>query len=49
MIADLDEEGLMRVRHKAEKPDVLLEVHGGGALGKCANFEERMQRAALLA
>jgi sugar phosphate isomerase/epimerase len=48
MISDLDEEGLARLRRRAEELDVLLEVHGGGALGKPAEFEDTMQRAARL-
>jgi 3-oxoisoapionate decarboxylase len=48
MIRDLDEQGLKRLRRRAEELDVLLEVHGGGALGKWANFEDTMRRAAAL-
>jgi sugar phosphate isomerase/epimerase len=47
-IRDLDEEGLKRLRQRAEELDVLLEVHGGGALGNWSKFEETMQRAANL-
>ncbi len=48
MIRDLDQQGLKRIRRRAEELDVLLEVHGGGALGKWANFEDTMRRAAEL-
>ncbi len=48
MIRDLDEDGLKRLRHRAEELDVLLEVHGGVALGKWSKFEDTMQRAAAL-
>jgi sugar phosphate isomerase/epimerase len=47
-IRDLDEDGLKRLRQRAEELDVLLEVHGGGALGKWSKFEDTMQRAAAL-
>jgi sugar phosphate isomerase/epimerase len=47
-IRDLDEVGLKRLRQRAEELDVLLEVHGGGALGKWSKFEDTMQRAAAL-
>jgi len=48
MIRDLDDDGLKRLRRRAEELDVLLEVHGGGALGKWTRFEDTMQRAAAL-
>ena len=48
MIRDLDEDGLKRLRRRAEQLDVLLEVHGGGALGKWTKFEDTMHRAAAL-
>ncbi len=48
MIRDLDDDGLKRLRRRAEELDVMLEVHGGGALGKWSKFEETMQRAAAL-
>ena len=48
MIRDLDDDGLRRLRRRAEELDVMLEVHGGGALGKWSKFEETMQRAAAL-
>ena len=48
MIRDLDKDGLKRLRRRAEELDVLLEVHGGGALGKWSRFEDTMQRAAAL-
>jgi hypothetical protein len=48
MIRDLDVQGLKRLRRRAEELDVLLEVHGGGALGKWANFEDTMRRTAQL-
>ena len=48
MIRDLDEDGLKRLRHRAEELDVLLEVHGGVALGKWSKFEDTMHRAAAL-
>ncbi len=48
MIRDLDEQGLKWLRRRAEELDVLLEVHGGGALGKRANFEDMMRRTAQL-
>ena len=47
-IRDLDEGGLKRLRQRAEELDVLLEVHGGVALGKWSKFEDTMQRAATL-
>lgn len=47
-IRDLDQDGLKRLRQRAEALDVLLEVHGGGALGKWSKFEDTMQRAATL-
>ena len=48
MIRDLDEDGLERLRRRSEELDVLLEVHGGGALGKWSKYEETMQRTAAL-
>ena len=48
MIRDLDEDGLKRLRHRAEELDVLLEVHGGGALGKWSKIDDSMRRAAAL-
>ena len=48
MIRDLDDDGLKRLRRRAEELDVLLEVHGGGALGKWSKYEETMQRTAAL-
>ncbi len=48
MIRDLDEDGLRRLRRRARELDVLLEVHGGGALAKGAQFEDTMRRAAAL-
>ena len=48
MIRDLDEDGLKRLRRRAEELDVQLEVHGGGALGKWSKFEDTMHRAAAL-
>ena len=48
MIRDLDEDGLKRLRRRAEELDVLLEVHGGGALGTWSKYEDTMRRAALL-
>lgn len=48
MIADLDEDGLILLRRRAEELDLLLEVHGGGALDKSRSFEDTMQRAARL-
>ena len=48
MIADLDQEGLKRLRHRAQELDVLLEVHGGSALGKWSKLEDTMLRAAAL-
>ena len=48
MIRDLDEDGLKRLRRRAEELDVMLEVHGGGALGKWSKFEDTMRRAAAL-
>jgi sugar phosphate isomerase/epimerase len=48
MIRDLDEDGLKRLRRRAEELDVLLEVHGGVALGKWSKFEDTMRRAAAL-
>jgi sugar phosphate isomerase/epimerase len=48
MIRDLDEDGLKRLRHRAEELNVLLEVHGGVALGKWSKFEDTMHRAAAL-
>ena len=47
-IQDLDDDGLKRLRQRAEELDVLLEVHGGVALGKWSKFEDTMQRAATL-
>jgi sugar phosphate isomerase/epimerase len=47
-IRDLAEDGLKRLRRRAEELNVLLEVHGGGALGKWSKFEDTMQRAAAL-
>ena len=47
-IKDLDEAGLKRLRQRAEELDVVLEVHGGVALGKWSKFEDTMQRAAAL-
>ena len=47
-IRDLDEGGLKRLRQRAEELDVLLEVHGGVALGKWSKFEDTMQRASTL-
>ena len=47
-IRDLDKDGLKRLRQRAEALDVLLEVHGGVALGKWSKFEDTMQRAAAL-
>jgi len=41
MIRDLDDDGLRRLCRRAEELDVMLEVHGGGALGKWSKFEER--------
>ena len=48
MIRGLDENGLKRLRRRAEELDVLLEVHGGVALGKWSKFEDAMHRAAAL-
>jgi len=48
MIQDLDEDEIKRLRHRAEELDVLLEVHGGVALGKWSKFEETMHQAATL-
>ena len=48
MIRELDEDGLKRLRHRADELDVLLEVHGGVALGKWSKFEDTMHRAAAL-
>ena len=48
MIRDLDENELKRLRNRAEELNVLLEVHGGGALGKWSKFEDTMHRAAAL-
>ncbi len=48
MVRDLDEDGLKRLRRRAEELDVLLEVHGGGALGKWSKYEDTMQQAATL-
>ncbi len=48
MIRGLDEQGLKRLRRRAEQLDVLLEVHGGGALGKWSKYEETMRRTAAL-
>jgi len=48
MIRNLDEQGLRRLRHRAEQLDVLLEVHGGGALGKWSKYEDTMRRTAAL-
>ena len=48
MIRDLDEDGLKRLRRRAAELDVMLEVHGGSALGKWSKFEDTMQRAARL-
>ena len=47
-IRDLDEEGLKRLRQRAEELDVRLEVLGGVPLGKWAKFEDTMHRAAIL-
>ena len=48
MIRDLDEDGLKLLRRRAEELDVLLEVHGGGALGKWSKYEDTMRRTAAL-
>ncbi len=48
MIAGQDQAGLERIRRRAAELDVLLEVHGGGALGKWTKFEETLRRAAVL-
>lgn len=48
MIAELDDDGLKRLRRRADELDVLLEVHGGGALGKWSKLEDTMRRAAAL-
>ncbi len=48
MVADLDEDGLKRLRRRAEELDVLLELHGGGAIGPKGAYEDTMRRAALL-
>ena len=48
MIRDLDEDGRKRLRRRAEELDVLLEVHGGGALGKWSKYEDTMRRTAAL-
>lgn len=48
MIRDLDEAALKRLRRRAEELDVLLEVHGGTALGKWSKFEDTMHRASAL-
>jgi len=48
MIRDLDNDGLRRLRRRAEELNVLLEVHGGGALGKWSKYEDTMRRTATL-
>ena len=48
MIRDLDDDGLKRLRRRAEELDVLLEVHGGDALGKWSKYEDTLQRTAAL-
>ena len=48
LIRDLDEDGLKRLRRRAEELNVLLEVHGGTALGKWSKYEDTMKRAAAL-
>ena len=48
MIRDLDDEGVKRLRRRADELHVLLEVHGGGALGKWSKYEDTMRRAAAL-
>lgn len=50
MIASLDEDGLKQLRRKANELDVMLEVHGGSAIGKWSGpmFEQTLQRAAAL-
>lgn len=48
MVRELGKDGLARLRRRAEELDVLLEVHGGGAWGKWAKFEDTMHRASAL-
>ena len=48
MIRDLDEDGLKLLRRRAEELDILLEVHGSGALGKWSKYEDTMRRTAAL-
>lgn len=48
MIRDLDDEGVKRLRRRGEELHMLLEVHGGGALGKWSKYEDTMRRAAAL-
>jgi 3-oxoisoapionate decarboxylase len=48
MIRDLNDDALKQLRRQAEELDVLLEVHGGGPLGKWSKYEDTMRRAALL-